>query len=55
MSIIRCDEKCIHQQNGYCDVDAVTNAVGGPDAPCIYYKPINTQKQNAALESVSDM
>lgn len=53
MSLIRCGEKCVHQKNGYCDVDAVTNAVGGRDAPCIYYSPSNGQKPK--LESSSDM
>ena len=39
MSIIRCSESCVHQKDGYCDVDSVSNIVGNSTDPCIYYVP----------------
>ena len=38
LSFIRCSENCVHQKDGYCEVDCVTDAVADVGAPCVYYE-----------------
>lgn len=38
LSFIRCSEDCVHQKDGYCEVDRVTDVVAEVGAPCVYYE-----------------
>lgn len=43
MSLIVCDQRCRHQQEGYCALNQVTQLTGLPGAKCGYFEEPQTE------------
>lgn len=47
MSLIPCDQKCRHQQEGYCYLDQIARLTSDHTARCGYFEPPPEQKRPA--------
>jgi hypothetical protein len=46
MNMIVCNEKCRHQQEGYCSLTGAAQITNALASPCCYYDPVSPTKSN---------
>ncbi len=54
MSLIQCDDDCIYQKDGYCQLDAPTVITNHTGLGCVHYVKRTDAGRDAAIPPISD-
>lgn len=47
MVMIECSNKCLHEKDGYCSLNHITNLTGNINSSCGYFEAKNIQKKGS--------
>jgi|GEM_PF-866455 len=49
MNMIICNEKCLHQKEGYCALTGVAQITNALSSPCCYYEDMGKDKKGGSV------